>query len=127
MNSRIVNHKNFSDLKNFARENRKNSTEAEKMMWGLLRNKNLGVSFKRQYVISDYIVDFVCLNKHIVIEIDGGYHQELDQSEYDEGRTSELNKLGYSVLRFSNEDVLYNTESVIENIKYNLAHVSPLF
>ena len=60
-------------LKDFAKQNRKNATPAEDVLWGNIRNKALGVEFRRQHIIADFIVDFVCLDKMLIIEVDGGY------------------------------------------------------
>ena len=107
-------------LKAFARENRNNQTNAEKCLWQQLRCEELGVKFKRQHVIYDFIADFVCLEKMLIIEVDGAYHFTDAQIEHDVYRTEELEKLGFRVLRFSNEDVIYNTEKVIQIIKESI-------
>ena len=103
-------------LKTFARENRKNATLAESVLWEQLRDNNLGVKFLRQHVIGDYIVDFVSRSDGLVIEVDGGYHAEKQQHEDDQYRESVLEQMGYHVLRFTNEEVLYEIEDVIERI-----------
>ncbi|TAG54917.1 MAG: DUF559 domain-containing protein [Cytophagales bacterium] len=110
-------------LKEFARNNRKNSTEAEDLIWQELRNQKLDVKFRRQHAISDFIVDFVCIDKKLVIEIDGEIHLEKDQKLYDEYRTSVLNELGYSELRFTNDRVLEDKNSVIEKIKSAISYI----
>lgn len=106
-------------LKDFARENRKNMTEAESVLWNSLRNKSLGVKFLRQHIIGDYIVDFVCQETGLIIEVDGGYHSEPCQKEDDETRTKYLESKGFKVIRFTNEEILFNIESVINRV-YNL-------
>lgn len=106
-------------LKDFARENRKNMTEAESVLWNSLRNKGLGVKFLRQHIIGDYIVDFVCQETGLIIEVDGGYHSEPCQKEDDETRTRYLESKGFKVIRFTNEEILFNIESVINKV-YNL-------
>ena len=73
------------DIKDFAQENRKNPTEAENILWQNLRNKRLGYRFRRQHAIGDFIVDFVCIEKKLVVEVDGEVHEK--QQEYDEART----------------------------------------
>jgi very-short-patch-repair endonuclease len=88
-------------------------TEAEKRIWYKVRSKQLGVKFRRQQLIGKYIVDFVCFEKKLVIEIDGGEHL---QSSRDEIRDEWLQKNGYKVLRFWNNDVLKNTDGVIQTI-----------
>ena len=111
---------NYELLKQNAKANRKNPTEAEAVMWKALRGNNLGVRFRRQHPISDYIVDFVCLSHGLVIEIDGGYHNIEEVKKYDEERTFYLEKEGFSVLRFTNEQVLGDLDNVIETIKQRL-------
>ena len=103
-------------LKVFARENRKNATIAEGVLWEFLRKNTLGVKFLRQHIIGDYIVDFVSREKGLVIEVDGGYHSESRQQAVDELREQNLEKMGYHVIRFTNEDVLYNLNNVIDKI-----------
>ncbi|MBO1883774.1 leucine--tRNA ligase [Capnocytophaga sp. Marseille-Q4570] len=103
-----------------AKRMRKEPTEAEAALWELLRDKKLGDKFRRQHLIDDFIVDFVCLSKNLVIEVDGGYHNELTQKEYDEQRTLFLNEKGFRVIRFTNEEVLGNTEAVLKEIKKEL-------
>ena len=103
-----------------AKRMRKEPTEAEAALWELLRDKKLGDKFRRQHLIDDFIVDFVCLSKNLVIEVDGGYHNDLTQKEYDEQRTLFLNEKGFRVIRFTNEEVLSNTEAVLKEIKEEL-------
>ena len=107
----------YDILRGNAESHRAYPTEAEKAMWEILRGKNIGFKFRRQHVIADFIVDFVCLKLQLVIEIDGKYHLTSEQKEADEWRTSILNRLGYSVLRFTNEDVLHHPEKVLKKIK----------
>ena len=77
----------------------------------------MGVLFNRQYTIGEYITDFTCLEAKLVIEIDGGYHSEPIQQESDALRQQWLEKQGFRVLRFKNEEVLFNTEKVINLIQ----------
>jgi very-short-patch-repair endonuclease len=107
-------------LKAFARENRNNQTDAEKCLWQQLRSSELGVKFKRQHIIYDFIADFVCLEKMLIIEVDGAYHFTDSQTEYDIYRTEELERFGFRVLRFTNEEVIYETQEVIRKIKESL-------
>ncbi|MBR3408665.1 MAG: DegT/DnrJ/EryC1/StrS family aminotransferase [Paludibacteraceae bacterium] len=86
-------------------------------MWSLLNGNNLGLHFRRQHIILDYIVDFICLDKGLVIELDGGYHNDLQQKEYDEQRTAHLQRLGYTELRFTNDELLCSPDAVIARIK----------
>ena len=100
-----------------AKRMRKEPTDAEAVLWELLRDKKLGDKFRRQHLIDDFIVDFVCLSKNLVIEVDGGYHNDPTQKEYDQQRTLYLNEKGFKVIRFTNEEVLGNTEAVLTKIK----------
>jgi len=103
-------------MKNRAKELRKNQADAEQRLWRYLRNHQVeGCKFRRQEVIGDYIVDFLCLEPSIIIEVDGGQH--IDQYEYDQVRTRYLISLGYKVIRFWNNDVLANTPAVLEKIR----------
>ena len=104
-------------LKGFARENRKNPTVAELVLWEHVRDKKLGTKFLRQHIIGDYIADFVSPEQHLIIEVDGAYHAERQQMEKDEDRTEELNKMGFKIVRFTNEKVLCDIESTIKTIK----------
>ena len=103
-------------LKEYSRENRNNMTLGEKALWSSLRHKFLGHRFYRQYIIADYIVDFLCHEGGVIIEVDGGYHSEPRQAEDDELRTQRLEQLGFHVLRFSNEEILENIEDVENRI-----------
>ena len=104
-------------LKSYARENRRNQTEAEEFLWRQLKGKALGVKFKRQLVILNYIADFACLEKSLVIEVDGGYHFSHEQMELDAYRTEELEKLGFRVIRFRNENIILEIEEVLKTIQ----------
>ena len=104
-------------LKAFARENRKNATLAENVLWEYLRNGELGEKFLRQHIIGDYIVDFVSRHDGLVIEVDGGYHSEPRQQEGDKLREEVLEQMGYHVIRFTNEEVLCDIENVLNQIE----------
>ena len=107
-------------LKTFARKNRNNQTHAEKCLWQQLRGGTFGVKFKRQHIIYDFIADFVCLEKKLIIEVDGAYHFTEVQMEYDVYRTEELERFGFRVLRFTNEEVINDIGKVIKIIKSTL-------
>ena len=104
-------------MKDFAEENRKHPTQAESILWEYLRGKQLGCAFRRQHIIGQYIADFICLEKNLIIEVDGGYHQLPEQQTSDEERTNWLNSQGLKVLRFTNEEIISNTEQVLNKIK----------
>ena len=107
----------YSLLKDWARENRMNPTEAETILWEQIRNRNLKTKFFRQYIIADYIVDFVSLEAKLIIEVDGAYHSEYEQQQYDEGRTERLESIGFKVIRYTNNEVILQTDQVIDTIK----------
>ena len=96
-----------------AKNLRLHATDAEKLFWAKVRNRQcLGLKFRRQHPIPPYIVDFYCEDRLLVVEIDGGQHNE----SIDKARTKFLNQKGYRVLRYWNNEVLGNIEGVIENI-----------
>ncbi len=102
-----------------AKEMRLNPTEAESVLWLQLKGKKLGVKFRRQHPIDSFIADFVCLDKKLIIEVDGEIHNF--QQEADALRTERLNELGYEVLRFKNEEVLTDVDNVLTKISTILA------
>ncbi|MBS1592534.1 MAG: leucine--tRNA ligase [Bacteroidetes bacterium] len=104
-----------------AKRNRKEQTEAENILWQALRNNQLDVKFRRQHPIENFIVDFVCLQKRLIIEVDGGYHNIPEQKELDEVRTIELENIGFTVIRFTNEEVIHSTDAVLNKIKKALS------
>ncbi|MDB5209061.1 MAG: leucine--tRNA ligase, partial [Flavisolibacter sp.] len=107
--------------KEFGRENRKHSTEAEDLLWQQLRNNQLGSKVRRQHSIRGYIVDFAFLEADLVIEIDGGYHNELEQQSADTARQLYLEQIGYTVIRFTNDEVINQIEDVLQKIKTHIA------
>ncbi len=114
---------NYGLLKEKASNRRKNPTEAESFLWENLKGKALGgYKFRREHIIGNYIVDFVCLSKLLVIEVDGGYHDEENQMELDEIRTNYLEKQGFRVLRFTNEQVLFDIENTLKRIEEELSN-----
>ncbi|MBR4367817.1 MAG: DUF559 domain-containing protein [Prevotella sp.] len=104
-------------LKEYARENRKQATLAEKVLWNYLRTGLYGERFLRQHIIGDFIVDFVSRHGGLVVEVDGGYHSEPRQMEDDKLREEQLEQMGFHILRFTNEEVLYETEDVLQTIE----------
>ncbi|WP_425168993.1 endonuclease domain-containing protein [Legionella sp.] len=103
-----------SVLRQRARDLRKNSTDAERYLWYYLRANRLGFKFKRQVPIGEYIVDFVCLEKRLIIELDGSQH--MDNQMYDMKRSDWLMAYGFKMLRFWNHHVFQQTTSVLEVI-----------
>jgi len=104
------------NLLNRAKELRSGQTMIEQRLWYHLRaHRFMGLKFKRQKPIGHYIVDFVCLEHRLIIEIDGGQHAE--QTDYDQVRDDWLRREGYTVLRFWNNEVLQQMEGVLEQIR----------
>ena len=92
-------------------------TDAERLLWMHLQQNKLGLPFRRQYIIADNIADFACLPARLVVEIDGGYHDDIRQQYHDELRTHQIEQLGFRVVRFTNEDVFTRLDYVLETIK----------
>ena len=104
-----------NQLTRLARQLRKNSTDAERLLWSHLRGKRFNnLKFKRQQPIGSYIVDFICFEKRLIVEVDGGQHHE--NQDKDLIRTQWLNDQGYQVIRFWNHEVLQNSTDVLEEI-----------
>ncbi len=110
-------------LKDFARKNRREMTESEIILWNALRHSLQGYKFRRQHAVSDYITDLVCLSEKLVIEVDGGYHDDEQQQHDDQIRTDYLQEKGFRVIRFRNEEVNTDVKSVILRIKEELNKV----
>jgi ATP-dependent DNA helicase RecG len=106
----------YAQLKGRAKEMRSNPTEAEAVLRDCVRANSLGHKFLFQYIIGQFIVDFFCPDCKLIIEVDGGYHSRLEQQYDDELRTHMLEELGYRVIRFTNEQVLYDIDNVIQKI-----------
>lgn len=101
-------------IKHRAIQLRKVPTPAERTLWSRIRNDQLGVTFRRQHALGNYIPDFCSPKAKLIIEMDGSQH--LDQREYDEERTRYFESIGYKVIRFWNHQVMNETESVIRAI-----------
>ncbi len=106
--------KMWGSLKENSRANRKTQTEAEEILWEIVRDKKLGYKIRRQHSIDQFIADFVCLEEKLIIEVDGEIHEH--QQEYDEGRTYILEDIGYRVIRFTNDSVKNNIDWVTKKI-----------
>ena len=101
-----------------ARILRKNMTDQERKLWELIKNRQFfNYRFLRQYPIGSYIVDFICREKKIIIEIDGGQHNQTNDIIYDKTRTHYLNTKGYTVIRFWNNEIDNNIEGVYLKLK----------
>lgn len=106
-------------LQQFARNLRHRQTDAEQKLWSHLRNRQLhGYKFRRQHPISTYIVDFVCIDRKLVIELDGGTH--ITRSAKDSDKTRYLQHMGFKVLRYRNEELLAHMNEVLTDIAKNL-------
>ena len=102
---------------NIAKTLRKNMTSQERKLWSMLRNhKFYGYEIRRQYPIDDYVVDFICRDKKIIIEVDGGQHNEKTNIEADNVRTKHLENKGYKVIRFWNNDIDKNIDGVYREL-----------
>ncbi len=107
-----------------ARNLRRNSTIQERRLWNLLKNRQFyNLKFKRQQPIGNYIVDFICVEAKLIVEIDGGQHNSDENIVLDQIRTEYLNSLGYKVVRFWNQDIYRNIDGVLERL---YEEVSPL-
>lgn len=108
----------MNDKNLLARKLRKNQTSQERIMWNLLRNQQFqGLKFRRQYPVGNYIVDFICKEIKLIIEIDGGQHNSEDGIEYDIKRTEYLETKGYKVIRFWNNEIDNNLEGVYQILR----------
>lgn len=102
----------------FARHLRKNPTLAERELWRALRGGAIdGLKFRRQHPIDRYVTDFACVALKLVVEVDGGVHDDDDQALHDVGRTAVIERLGWQVLRVTNADVLANLDGVVARIR----------
>ena len=116
----------FPDTFRLSRSLRKKMTNAEKILWKELRDRSLSrYKFRRQHPVREFIVDFYCHEKKLVIEVDGAIHQKADISIRDLNRTAELERMGIKVIRFTNEEVVNNLDEVKEKIKNTLTSPSP--
>jgi very-short-patch-repair endonuclease len=107
-----------------ARALRRDMTEAEVRLWSRLRDRQIdGLKFRRQHILGAYIADFVCLEKRLVIEVDGDQHAEAGVASCDASRTAHLEADGYRVLRVWNSDVLSNLAGVVDTIAETLRHL----
>ena len=105
------------DIFSKAKELRKSMTEAEIFLWKKLRGRQLnGLKFRRQHPLDIFIADFYCHEKKLIIELDGGIHDEIEQKEYDDGRTFELEEKGFKIIRFKNEEVINDINKVLARI-----------
>jgi len=109
-------HRIHPTIRQFARELRQPLTPMETALWQVLRNRNLGFKFRRQHEIEFFIIDFYCAEVKLCIEIDGKSHLTIEQQEYDAARTEYLESLGRTMIRFTNQDIRYNINVVVQEI-----------
>ncbi len=121
-NFHTTDYEKWKKLKAFAKENRKNQTEAEKIFWEAVRDKKLGWKFRRQHAIDDFIVDFVQIDQKLVIEIDGEIHNSPENQEYDLMRTQFLKEKGFKVLRFTNDEIKNNLDEALSKVHQELSN-----
>ena len=111
-------------LKDFAIRQKQNPSEAEKALWELLRGKKLdSYKFRRQHIILQFIADFVCLRKKLIIELDGSIHDLPESKINDQQRTEILESKGYQIIRFKNDEVIHDTDNVLNKITEALNHL----
>ena len=107
----------YERLKPFSGQMRREPTPAEDALWQALRNRQLDdAKFRRQHAIGPFVVDFICTQHNLIVEVDGEVHDETGQAEYDAGRTYELEGVGYHVIRFTNGQVLHQLPTVLQKI-----------
>ena len=107
----------FTDCLSFARQLRRNQTDAERRLWSRLRNRQInGCKFRRQFPIGPYFADFVCLEIGLVVELDGGQHDDQRHRRSDAIRSDMLVGMGFAVLRFWDNDVMRDTDVVVSEI-----------
>jgi very-short-patch-repair endonuclease len=105
-------------LKETRRTLRQELTPAEKLLWKVLKGKNIeGRKFRRQHSIEDFIVDFYCAKEKLVIELDGEVHNNINAQYNDEERDKRLKELDYTIMRFENKEVINNLDNVLREIE----------
>jgi very-short-patch-repair endonuclease len=110
-------------LKPAAKKMRREPTPAEAALWERLRDPAMAVRFRRQHPIEGFVADFVCLRANLVVEVDGGIHEQL--KERDAARSEIMDRLGYKTIRFTNDEVLKRTDQVIATIRNELKQRLP--
>jgi very-short-patch-repair endonuclease len=113
---------NYNELRKRARALRTQQTPAEKVLWNYLRQRPCGVKFLRQHIIANYIVDFFAYEKALIIEVDGDYHNNPEQQAADKARQDFLERNGYTVLRFTNDQVVHHAPQIYLQIKESLSN-----
>jgi very-short-patch-repair endonuclease len=117
-NEKTLYHGAGGKLFEFGRDLRQRSTEAEKVLWGYLRNRKFyGLKFRRQHPIDEFVADFYCHEKKLIIELDGSIHEIEQNAQYDKARTNDLSELGIHVFRFTNSEVIHKISFVLDELK----------
>ena len=117
----------YGILKEFSANHKNNPTKAEQILWEGLRGKKLdGYKFRRQHIVGDFIADFISLSNNLIIEVDGLIHQIPENKSNDEERTKTLNEYGFQVLRFTNDEVIQETDKVLDKISQFIQENPPL-
>ena len=104
-------------LRDYARELRGNSTDAERLLWYRIRAKQLNVRFRRQHIVEPFVIDFYCVELKLGVELDGGQHNDAENRVDDDTRTQRLQQSGVTVLRYWNNEVLANIDSVLMHLR----------
>jgi very-short-patch-repair endonuclease len=118
--------RNDPTLKQRRRELRRNQTDAERVLWAKVRNKQFfGIRFFRQYSVGPYILDFYCPTAKLAVELDGGQHTKSDNREYDAARSEYLKAQGIDVMRFWNNEVLLDMQSVLSLLELKVTPLPP--
>ncbi|MEE9407854.1 MAG: DUF559 domain-containing protein [Polaribacter sp.] len=107
-------------MKELQKDRKQQTTPAEQVLWQQLKTKKLDIKFRRQYIVDEFIVDFICIEKSLIIEVDGKYYNTKEQQEADNLRTQILQELGFKVKRFTNEEVIGDIEEVTKKITQEL-------
>jgi len=111
-----------SELVAAARDLRARQTPAERILWDALRGRKLdGFKFRRQYPLGSYVLDFVCVEQRLVVELDGAHHAGEDQLRHDQQRTAHLEHFGYRVVRYPNAVILSDLDTVLDDLRFELA------
>ena len=114
----------WNKIKDLAKDNRQNQTVAENLLWQSIRSSKLGIKFRRQHVVDGFILDFFSAEKGLALEVDGGYHNQSEQAEYDRMRQSLVEDYGITFLRFTNQEVENDLQAVLTKIKAAAAPLS---
>jgi very-short-patch-repair endonuclease len=109
----------------YARDLRKRQTDAERIVWEMLRDRKFqNLKFRRQHPIFDFVADFYCHSLKLIVEIDGGYHDLPEQAIYDQERDKHFEEYSYNVIRFPNKDVLFDLKSVRRRLREYIVVIS---